>query len=135
MTFKLLDFLALKHWLNTSFIAFKNEYNCLLHLLVVLLQVLNVPWSWKSLSVYGLQVITALPGVLDDPVGSFPCGVEFPLGRVFGCWGDFTQDKVPYVESSKFHSLVVVLGHLLLVLRHLVRSFFFDLVQVVHVDF
>ena len=31
---------------------------------------------------------------MDDPVRSFPYGAEFPLGRVFGCWGDFVQDKV-----------------------------------------
>ena len=42
---KLLGLLTLSHWLNNSFIAFKNEYNFLLHLLVVFLQVLNVPWS------------------------------------------------------------------------------------------
>ena len=89
MAFKLLGLLALSHWLNSSFIAFKNEYNFLLHLLVVLLQVLNVPWSWKSLSVYDFQVIFALFRVMDDLVGSFPCGAEFLLGRVFGRWGDF----------------------------------------------
>ena len=89
MTFKLLGSFVLKHWLNISFISFKNEYNFLLHPLVVLLQVLNVPWSWKPLSVYGLQVITALSRVMDDLVGSFLCGAEFPLGRVFSCWGDF----------------------------------------------
>ena len=75
--------------MNSSFIAFKNEYNRLLHLLVILLQVLNVPWSWKSLPVYGLHVIVALLGVMDDAVGSFPGWAEFPLDRVFGCWGDF----------------------------------------------
>ena len=80
-------------------------------------------------------MITALSGVLDDLIGSFPCGAEFPLGRVFGCWGDFAQDKVPYVESSELHPLVAVLSHLLLVLRHLLRGFFSDLVQRVQDDF
>ena len=89
MTFKLLSLLALRHWLNSFFIAFKNEYNRLLHLLVVLLQVLNVPRLWKFLPVYGLQVIAILPGVMDDPVGSFLGCAKFPLGRVFGCRGDF----------------------------------------------
>ena len=73
-------------------------------------------------------MITALSGVMDDPIGSFPCGVEFSSDRVFGCWGDFAQDEVPYVESPELHPLVVVLGHLLLVFRHLVRSFLSDLV-------
>ena len=49
LAFKLLGLLALGHWLNSSFIALKNEYNYLLHLLVVLLQVLNIPWSWQSM--------------------------------------------------------------------------------------
>ena len=72
---------------------------------------------------------------MDDPVRSFPYGAEFPLGKVFSCWGDFVQDKVLYVESSELHPLVVVLGHLLLVLHHLVKSIFSDLVQTVQVDF
>ena len=88
----------------------------------------DVPWSWKSLSIHGLQVIAALAGVMDDPVRSFPCGAEFSLGRVFGCWGDLAQDEVPYVELSELHSLVVVFGHLLLVFCHFVRSFLSDLV-------
>ena len=58
-------------------------------MLVVLLQVLDVPWSWESLPVYGLQVIVVLPGVMDDAVGSFLGWAEFPLDRVFSCWGDF----------------------------------------------
>ena len=51
LAFKLLGLLELGHWLNSSFIAFKNEYYYLLHLLVVLLQVLNIPWSWQSMLV------------------------------------------------------------------------------------
>ena len=123
MTFKLLGSLALRHWLNSSFIGFKNEYNRLL-----LLQVLNVPWSWEPLSVYGLQVITALSRVMDDPVWPFLCGAEFSLNRVFGRWGDFAQDKVPYVKSFELYSLIVVFNYLLLVLRHLFRNSIFDLV-------
>ena len=72
---------------------------------------------------------------MDNLLWSFPCGAKFPLDRVFGRWGDFAQDKVPHVKSSELHSLVVVLDHLLLVLRHLVRSSISDLVQVVQVDF
>ena len=34
-------------------------------------------------------MIIALSRVIDDPVGSFPSWAEFPLGRVFGCRGDF----------------------------------------------
>ena len=95
---------------------------------------LNVPWSWKPLPVYGFQVIAALSGVMDDPVRSFPYGAKFPLGRVFSCWGDLAQDEVSYVESSKLYPLVVVFGHLLLVLCHLIGSFLSDFVQTVQVD-
>ena len=60
---------------------------------------------------------------MDDPVRSIPSWVEFPLDRVFSCWGDFAQDKVPYAKLSELHSFVVVFSHLLLVLRHLVNGF------------
>ena len=79
-------------------------------------------------------MIAPLFRVMDDLVRSFPSWAEFPLGRAFGCWGDFTQDEVPYVKSSELHSVVVVLNHLLLVLRHYVRSSISDLVQAVQVD-
>ena len=79
-------------------------------------------------------MIAALFRVTGDPVGSFPGWAEFTLGRVFGCQGDLVQDDVPYVKSSELHSLVVVLDHLLLVLRHSFISFIFDLVQAVQVD-
>ena len=90
---------------------------------MVLLQVLNIPWSWEPLSVQGLQVIAVLSGVMNDLVGPFPCGAKLSLGRVSGCWGDLAQDKVSYVKSSELHFLVVALGRLLLVLRHLVEGF------------
>ena len=85
MTFKLLGSFALRNWLNSSFITFKNEYNHLLHLLVVLLQVLNVSWLWEPLSFHGLQVITTLTEVMDDPIWSFLCGVRFLVARVTLC--------------------------------------------------
>ena len=61
-------------------------------------------------------MIALLSRLMDDPVGFFLGWAEFPLDKVFGCWGDFAQDKVPYVKSSELHSFVIVLGHLLLVL-------------------
>ena len=73
-------------------------------------------------------MITALSGVMDDLVGPFPCGAEFSFSRVFGCWGDLARDEVSYVKLSELHSLVVVLGHLLLVLSHLVGGFLFNFV-------
>ena len=79
-------------------------------------------------------MITILSGIMDDPVGSFPGWAKFSLGRVFGCWDNFAQDKVPYVKSSELHSLVVVIGHLLLVLRHLVKGPVSDFVQAIQVD-
>ena len=78
-------------------------------------------------------MITTLSRVMDDSVGSFPGWAEFSLGTVFGYQGDFVQDKVTYVKSSKFHSLVVVFGHLLLILHHCMKSSVFDLVQAIQV--
>ena len=79
-------------------------------------------------------MITALFGIMDDPVRSFLCGVELFLGRIFGCWGDLAQDEVSYVKSSELHSLVVVLGHLLMVLPHLVGGFLSYFVYTIQVD-
>ena len=79
-------------------------------------------------------MITALFGVMDDPVRSFIGWTEFSLGWVFSCWGDFVQDKVAYAKSCEFHSFVVVLGHLLLVLCHLVGGSISDFIQAVQVD-
>ena len=76
-------------------------------------------------------MITTLSRVMDDPVGSFLGWAKFSLGRVFGCQGDFVQDKVTYVKSSKFHSLVVVFSHLLLILHHSMKSFVSNLVQAI----
>ena len=41
-------------------------------------------------------MIAALPGVVDDSIGSFPCGAKFSLGRIFSCCGDFAQDEGAY---------------------------------------
>ena len=79
-------------------------------------------------------MIVALSGVMDDPVGSFPCRAELSLGRISNCRCDLAQDEVSYVKSSEPHSLVIVLGHLLLILRHLVGGFLSHFVQTVQVD-
>ena len=76
-------------------------------------------------------MISTLSGVTNDPVRSFPGWAELTLGKVFSCRGDLAQDKVPYVKSSELHSLVLVLGHLLLVLRHSVRNFISDPIQAI----
>ena len=34
-------------------------------------------------------MIALLSRLMDDPVGFFLGWIEFPLDRVFGCWGDF----------------------------------------------
>ena len=94
----------------------------------------NVPWLRESLSVYGFQVVTALPRVVDDSVRSFPCGAKLSLGRVFSCSGNLAQDEVAYVKSSEFHPLIVVFGHLLLVLCHFAGSFVSYFVQTVQVE-
>ena len=98
---------------------------------MVLLQVPNVPWPWKPLSVWGFQVIAALPGAMNDLVGSFPYGAKFSLGRVSSRYGDLVQDEVAYVKSSELYPLVVVFGHLLLVLRYFAGSLVSYFIQTV----
>ena len=59
-------------------------------------------------------MIAALPGVVDDSVGSFPCRAKLSLGKVPSHCGDLAQDEVAYVKSSELYPLVVVFNHLLL---------------------
>ena len=126
-----LDLIARRHWLNSSFINFRNGYIHLVHLLVILLQVLNVPWPREPLFVYGFQVITALSRVVDDSVRSFPCGAKLSLGGVSSHNGNLAQDKIPYVKSSKLYPLIVVFDHLLLILRHFDERFVSYFIQTV----
>ena len=95
---------------------------------------LNVSWAKEPLSVYGFQVITALPGVVDDSVRSFPYGAKLSLVRIFCCCGNFVQEEVSYGESSEFYSLIVVFGHLLLILHHSAGNFVSYFVQTIQVD-
>ena len=55
-------------------------------------------------------MIAALPGVVDDSVGSFPCRAKLSLGRVSSHCGDLAQDKVTYVKSSKLYPLAGILS-------------------------
>ena len=126
-----LDLLARRHWLNGSFINFRSGYIHLVHLLVVFLQVFNVPWFGESLSVYGFQVVAPLSRVVDDSVRFFPCGAKLSLGGIFGHSGNLAQDKIPYVKSSELYPFIVVFGHLLLILRHSDGSFFSYFVQTI----
>ena len=79
-------------------------------------------------------MVDALPKVVDDSIGSFPCGAKLSLGRVPSRRGDLTQDEVAYVKSSELYSLVVVFNHLLLVLRHSAGSFVSYFIQTIQVD-
>ena len=89
LVFKLLGLRTLSHWLNSSFIAVKNEYNCSVTSIGGTSSSARCSMVAKSLLVYVLQVITTLSRVMDESVGSFPSWTEFPLGQIFGCWGDF----------------------------------------------
>ena len=128
-----LNLLAWRHWLNSSFINFRSGYIHLVHLLVVLLQVFNVPWLGESLSVYGFQVVASLSRVVDDSVRSFPCGAKLSLGGISGHSGNLAQDEIPYIKSSELYPLVVVFGHLQLILRHPNGSLFSYFVQKIQV--
>ena len=78
--------------------------------------------------------MATLPRVVDDLVGSFPCGAKLSLGRVPSRCGDLAQDEVAYVKSFELYPLVVVFVHLLLVLRHFAGSFVSYFVQTIQVD-
>ena len=80
-------------------------------------------------------MIVVLPGIMSDLVRSFPGWAKLPLGQVLGSKCNFAQDKVSYVKSSQLHSFVVVLGHLLLVLRHLMGCSVSGFVQAIQVDY
>ena len=79
-------------------------------------------------------MIIALSRVMNDSVGSLLYGAELSLDRVSSCCGDLSQNEASYVKSSELHSLVVVLDHLLLVLRHLVGGFLSYFVYTIQVD-
>ena len=76
----------------------------------------------------------ALPGIIGDFVRSFLGWAELLLSWVLGGRCDSAQDKVSNVESSELHHLVVILGHLLLVCRHLLGCSISRFVQVIQVD-
>ena len=80
-------------------------------------------------------MIVVLPRVMSDLVRSFPGWAKLPLDQVLGSKCNFALDKVSYVKSSQLHSLVVVLGHLLLVLRHLMGCSVSEFVQAIQVDY
>ena len=123
-----------RHQKNNSFINFQNEEIHLIHLLVIFLQVFNVPWTREPSSDYSFKVITASSGVMDDSVWSFPSGPQLSLDGIFCSRGDFVQNEVPYVKMSQFHSLIVVFNHLSLVFCHFAGSLFSHFVQTVQVN-
>ena len=79
-------------------------------------------------------MVAVLLRVVDDSVGSFPCGAKLSLGRVPSRWGDLAQDEVAYIKSSELYPLIVVFSHLLLVLRHSAGSFVSYFLQKIQVD-
>ena len=98
---------------------------------MILLQVFNVPWPGESLSIYGFQVVASLSRVVDDSVGSFPCGAKLSLGWISSHSGNLAQDQIPYIKSSELYPLIVVFCHLQLILRHSDGSLFSYFVQTV----
>ena len=73
-------------------------------------------------------MIAALLGIMSDLVRSFPGWAKLPLGQVLSSRCDFAQDEVSYVKSFELHSLVVVLGHLILVFHHLMGCSIFEFI-------
>ena len=116
------------------FLYFKHEYIRPLHLLMVLFQMLDIPWLRQFPPVQRLKMIVTLPGIMDDFVGYFPGWANHPLGRVLDGRCDFALDEVSNIKSSKLHPFVVILGHLLLVFHHLVGCNISSFVQAIQVD-
>ena len=91
----------------------------------------NIPWRREFLSVHGFQMVAALSRVVNDLVWPFRCRAELPLGGISGCRGNLAQDEISYVQSSEFYPFIVVVGYLLLALRHSDGSFFSYFVQAI----
>ena len=94
----------------------------------------NIPQPREFLSVHGFQMVAALSRVVNDSVWPFPYGAELPLGGIFGCRGNLTQDEISYDQSFEFYPFIVVVDHLLLVFRYSDGRFFSYFVQLIHVD-
>ena len=84
-------------------------------LLVILLQVLDVPWVWQFLSFQRLQVVSVFPLPRRNSVRSLPIGVKFPLSRVPSGAHDLSKNKVSNLEVFMSDPRVVVFGHAVLV--------------------
>ena len=94
----------------------------------------NIPQPREFLSVHGFQMVAALSRVVNDSVWPFPYGAELPLGGIFGCRVNLTQDEISYDQSFEFYPFTVVVDHLLLVFRYSDGRFFSYFVQLIHVD-
>ena len=94
----------------------------------------NIPWPRAFLSIHGPQMVAALSRVVNDLVWPFPYGVELPLCGISGCRGNFTQDEISYVQSSKFYPFIVVVDHPLLVLCYSDECFFSYFIQAIQID-
>ena len=84
-------------------------------LLVVLSQVLSVPWMLQLSSVQRHKVVGAFSLPRCNSVRSFPIGVELSLGRIFSGAHYLPQNKISDLEVSVFDLRVVVLRHEVLV--------------------
>ena len=84
-------------------------------LLVILSQVLGVPWVCQFLSFQRLQMVSAFPLPRRNSVRSFPIGPEFPLGRVPSGTHNLSKNKISNLEVSVSDPRVVVFGHAVLV--------------------
>ena len=115
-----MESLHASHWLNSFLLLyFKHEYIRPLHLLIVLFQMLVIPWSWQFPPIQRFQVIASLLGIMGDSVGSFLGWAELPLSWVLGGSCDFVQDEISNIKLFELHSSIAILGYLLLVLCHL----------------
>ena len=84
-------------------------------LLVVLSQVLSVPWMLQFSPIQCLKVVGVFSLPCCDSVRPFPIGAEISLGRILSYSHYLPQNKVSDLEVSVFEFGVVVLCHEVLV--------------------
>ena len=78
---------------------------------------LHIPSVLQFSPVQGLQVIRPLPSTIDNSIGSFLIGAQFPMRWVLGCQRDLLQDEIPYVETHWLHHCIILPSHEVFVLR------------------
>ena len=103
-------------------------------LLVVLSQMLSLPWMRQLPPIQHLQVVSASPEVVDDLVRSFLIWAQLLLCRVSDGKCYSSQEQLPFIKASWHYLPIVVPSHEVLILSQPLLYTCSDLVQQVQVD-